>query len=161
MFLGTTEVVPDSTTIWNLRERIADRGADKKIWNELQKQLDAMKLKVMKGIMQDTSFITSDPVHAGKDRPHEEEAKTRRCKDGTRAKKGTKSYFGYKLPGAMEEDPGLIHRIEVTTSKVHDRQVDLANEGNVRYADKELFRCGYKRARCCHEKSHKEPSPKL
>jgi len=39
MFLGTTEVVPDSTTIWKFRELLADRRAAKKIWNELQKQL--------------------------------------------------------------------------------------------------------------------------
>ena len=52
-------------------------------------------------------------------------------------------------------------RIEVTTAKVHDSQVDLANEGEVRYADKGLFRCEDKRVRCCHEKSHKGPSPKL
>ena len=51
MFLGTTEVVPDSTTIWKFRGRLADSGVDKEIWNELQKQLDAMKLKVKKGII--------------------------------------------------------------------------------------------------------------
>ena len=139
MFLGTTEVVPDFTTIWKFRERLADSGVDKEIWNELQKQLDAMKLKVKKGIMQDASFITSDPGHAKSDTPREEEAKTRRSKDGTWAKKGTKSYFGYKLHGAMDEDFGLIRRIEVTTAKVHDSQVDLANEGEVRYADKGYF----------------------
>ena len=139
MFLGTTEVVPDSTTIWKFRERLADSGVDKEIWNELQKQLDAMKLKVKKGIMQDASFITSDPGHAKSDTPRGEEAKTRRSKDGTWAKKGTKSYFGYKLHGAMDEDFGLIRRIEVTTAKVHDSQVDLANEGEVRYADKGYF----------------------
>ena len=108
MFLGTTEVVPDSTTIWKFRERLADSGVDKEIWNELQKQLDAMKLKVKKEIMQDASLITSDPGHAKSDTPCEEEAKTQRSKDGTWAKKGTKSCFGYKLHGAMDEDFGLI-----------------------------------------------------
>ena len=37
MFLGTTEVIPDSTTIWKFRERLADCGVTKEIWNELQK----------------------------------------------------------------------------------------------------------------------------
>jgi len=139
MFLGTTEVVPDSTTIWTFRDRLAENGIDKGIWDELQKQLDGMKLKINKGIMQDASFITSDPGHAKSDTPRGEEAKTRRSKDGTWAKKGEKSYFGYKLHGAMDEDFGLIRRIEVTTAKVHDSQVDLANEGEVRYADKGYF----------------------
>ena len=31
MFLGTTEVVPDSATIWKFRERLADSGMDKEI----------------------------------------------------------------------------------------------------------------------------------
>ncbi len=98
-----------------------------------------MKLKVKTGIMQDASFITSDPVHAKSDTPRDEEAKTRRSKNGTRAKKGTKSYFRYKLHDAMNEDFGLIRRIEVTTAKVHDSQTDLANEGEVRYVDKGYF----------------------
>jgi len=66
MFLGTTEIVPDSTTIWKFRERLAESGKDKDVWDEMQKQLDAMNLKVKKGIMQDASFITSDPGHAKK-----------------------------------------------------------------------------------------------
>ena len=121
--MGITEVAPDSTKIWKFRERLADSRVNKKIWNELQKQLDAIKLKVKKRIIQDAYFITSDPVHAKSDTPREEEVKTRRRKEWrTWAKKGTKPYFGYKLHGAMDENFGLIHRIKVTTSKVHDRQ---------------------------------------
>ncbi len=98
-----------------------------------------MKLKVKKGIIQDASFITSAPGHAQSDTPRGEDAKTRWNEDRTWAKKGTKSYFGHKLHGVMDEDFGLIRRIEVTTAKVHDSQVDLANEGEVRYADKRYF----------------------
>ena len=105
----------------------------------LQKQLDVMKLKVKKGIMQDASFITSDPGHAKSDTPRGEEAKTRRSKDGTWGKDGAKSYLGYKLHGAMDEDFGMIYKIEVTTAKVHDSHVDLANEDEVCYADKRCF----------------------
>ena len=46
-----------------------------------------MKLKAKTGIMQDATFITSDPGHAGKDRPRGDEAKTRRSKDGAWAKR--------------------------------------------------------------------------
>ena len=34
-FLGYPERVPDSTTIWLFRERLADTGKDKLIWAEL------------------------------------------------------------------------------------------------------------------------------
>ena len=132
VFLGTTEVVPDSTTIWKFRERLAQSGMDKEVWNEMQRQLDAMNLKVKKGIMQDATFITADPGHAKKDTPRGNEAKTRRSKDGEWAKKGAKSYFGFKLHDAMDENFGLVRRIEVTAADVHDSQIDLANEGEVR-----------------------------
>ncbi len=89
--------------------------------------------------MQDASFITSDPGHAKSDTPRGEDAKTRWNEDGTWGKDGTKSYFGYKPHGAMNENFGLIRRAEVTTSKVHDSQADLANEDEVRYADKRYF----------------------
>ena len=139
VFLGTTEVVPDSTTIWKFRERLAETGADKDVWIEMQRQLDAMNLKVQKGIMQDATFITSDPGHAKADTPRGEEAKTRRSKDGAWAKKGVKSFFGYKLHDAMDEKFGMVRIIEVTSANVHDSQVDLAQEGKVRYADKGYF----------------------
>ncbi|MCJ7444302.1 MAG: IS5 family transposase, partial [Methanotrichaceae archaeon] len=139
VFLDTTEVVPDSTTIWKFKERLANSGRDVEIWNDLQRQLDAMNLKIKKGIIQDATFIEADPGHAKKDTPRGDNAKTRRSKDGTWAKKGTKSYFGYKLHSAMDPEFGLIRRIEVTTASVHDSQVDLAKEGEVRYADRVFF----------------------
>ena len=85
------------------------------------------------------TFIEADPGHAKKDTPRGDEAKTRRSKDGTWAKKGTKSYLGYKLHSAMDPDFGLIRRIEVATASVHDSQVDLAKKGEIRYTDRGYF----------------------
>jgi IS5 family transposase len=140
-FLGTTEVVPDSTTIWKFRERLANSGKDIEVWNELQKQLEDMNLKVKKGIIQDATFITADPGQARKYKPRGDEAETRRSRDGTWAKKGSKSFFGFKLNNAIDQKFGLIRRIcvSVTTASVHDSQVDLAEEGEVRYGDKGYF----------------------
>ena len=67
MLLGTTEIVPDFTTIWRFRERLAEKGVDQKIWAEMQRQLDAMNLKMQKGVMQDATFITTDPGYAKAD----------------------------------------------------------------------------------------------
>jgi len=86
--------------------------------------------------MQDATFITSDPGHAKANTPRGDEAKTRRSTDGAWAKKGAKSFFGYKLHQAMDDKFGMVRRIEVTAANVHDSQVDLAQDGQVRYADK-------------------------
>ncbi len=114
-------------------------GRDKRIWQELQRQLDSKGLQVKKGVIQDATFITSDPGHAKADKPRDNEAKTRRSKDGTWTKKNSKSYFGYKLHSKEDIDYGLIRAIETTTASVHDSQVDLTNPGEVAYRDKGYF----------------------
>jgi IS5 family transposase len=138
-FLGFPEVVPDYTTVWTFRERLSKTGRDKKIWQELQRQLDSKGLKVKKGVIQDATFITSDAGHAKADKPRGDEAKTRRSRDGTWTKKNSKSYFGYKLHSKSDVDYGLVRDIETTTASLHDNQVDLTNSGEVAYKDKGYF----------------------
>jgi IS5 family transposase len=138
-FLGFPNTIPDFTTVWAFRERLNKTGRDKKIWQELQRQLDSKGLKVKKGVIQDATFITSDPGHAKADKPRGDEAKTRRSKDGTWTKKNSKSYFGYKLHSKEDIDYGLMRDIETTTASVHDTQVDLTKPGEVAYRDKGYF----------------------
>ena len=55
--LGWPEQLPDYSTVWQLRERLASTRTDKLLWAELQRQLDAKGLRVRKGVAQDASFI--------------------------------------------------------------------------------------------------------
>jgi IS5 family transposase len=138
-FLGFPEEIPDRCTIWTFRERLAETGKDKEIWDEFQRQLDAKGLKVENGVIQDATFITSDPGHKKADEPRGPEAKTRRSKDGTWAKKGNKSFFGYKLHTKMDIEHQLIRDYNTTTASVHDSQIDLTQKGEVNYRDKGYF----------------------
>ena len=138
-FLGFPVAIPDSTTVWLFRERLAETGRDRTIWEELQRQLDMKGLKVKKGVVQDASFITADPGHAPADKPRGGEARTRRSRDGAWAKKGSKSSFGYKLHTKSDVDRGLIRELETTPANVHDSRVDLSVEGEVVYRDKGYF----------------------
>jgi IS5 family transposase len=142
-FLGLPTKIPDRSTIWLFRERISESGKDIAIWNELQRQLDVKGLTIKEGMIQDATFIHSDPGHASSDTPRGGEAKTRRSKDGTWTKKGGKSHFGYKLHAIMDRDYDLIRRISTTTASVHDSQVDLSETGEVVYRDR-----GYQGAKC-------------
>lgn len=135
-FLGYPESIPDSTTVWLFRERLAETGRDRLLWAELQRQLDEKGLKVKKGVAQDASFITSDPGHARADKPRGDEAQTRRSRDGAWTKKGGKSFFGYKLHMKMDLNHGLIRCLEATAANVHDSRVDLSRPGEVVYRDK-------------------------
>ena len=135
-FLGFPEDIPDYSTVWYFRDRLAKTGKDRAIWAELQRQLDFLGLKVKQGVVQDATFITADPGHATVDTPRGDEAKTRRSRDGSWAKKGSKSYFGYKLHSKVDTDLGLIRELQTTTASVHDSQVDLSREGEVVYRDR-------------------------
>ena len=138
-FLGFPEKAPDYLTVWQFRERLAQTGKDRELWAELQRQLDEKGLKVRKGVVQDASFITADPGHAPADKPRGREARTRRSRDGTWAKKGSKSSYGYKLHAKTDVDLGLIRDLETTTASVHDSRVDLTRPGEVAYLDKAYF----------------------
>jgi transposase, IS5 family len=64
-FLGFPETIPDSTTIWLFRERLAEKGKIDTLWQELQRQLDAKGLVVKEGSIQDATFIAADPGRSG------------------------------------------------------------------------------------------------
>ena len=136
VFLGTTEVIPDYTTVWLFRERLIKNGKLEAIREEFLNQLKAKGYNVTKGVIQDATFVTSDPGHAKRDVPRGDKAKTRRSKDGTWSKKGNKSYFGYKGHVKVDTENNFIWKVETTIASVHDSQVDLANEGEIRYCDK-------------------------
>jgi IS5 family transposase len=136
-FLSFPSSNPDSRTIWLFRERMAGTGKDRIIWEELQRQLDAKGLSVKKGTIQDATFIEADPGQSKKQRG--DNAKTRRSKDGTWAKKGNELHFGFKLHSKVDIDYGLIRDIETTAASIHDSQVDLSVEGEVVLRDKGYF----------------------
>lgn len=136
-FLGYPERVPDSTSIWLFRERLAETGKDRLVWEELQRQLEGKGLRVRKGVAQDASFITADQGPSGK--PRGSEAKTRRVRDGDWAKRRGGSTFGYKLHVKADLDHGLIREVEATPASVHDSRVDLSEPGEAVYRDKGYF----------------------
>jgi IS5 family transposase len=139
VFLGTTEVIPDYSTVWLFRERLKEEDKLEAIWDEFVNQLKAKGYGVKKGVIQDATFITSDPGHAKSDVPRGGEAKTRRSRDGEWAKKGNKSFFGYKGHVKVDTENKFIWKVETTAANTHDSQVDLANEGEVRYGDKGYY----------------------
>lgn len=136
-FLGFPDPFPDSRTIWLFKQRIAESGKDELIWSELQRQLDAMGLQVKRGTVQDATFIEADPGSSKKLRGHS--AKTRRSRDGTWAKKGDETHFGYKLHQETDIDYCLIREIETTTASLHDSQVDLSAKDEIVLRDRGYF----------------------
>lgn len=138
-FLGFPSSIPDRSTVWKFRERLIANKKEEAIWSELQRQLDLLGFQIKRGVLQDASFITSDPGHARSDVPRGDQAQTRRSRDGTWAKKGQQSRYGYKLHSLVDKECQLIRRIQTTTASVHDSQVDLSKEGETVYRDRGYF----------------------
>jgi IS5 family transposase len=136
-FLGFPDPFPDSRTIWLFKQRIADSGKDKLVWSELQRQLDTMGLQVKRGTIQDATFIEADPGSSNK--PRGDSAKTRRSRDGTWAKKGDETHFGYKVHQKTDIDYCLIREIETTTASLHDSQIDLSIKDEIVLRDRGYF----------------------
>jgi IS5 family transposase len=82
-FLGFPDIIPDRSTIWLFRERLINSNCLDLIWEELQHQIDNLGFGIHRGVIQDATFITTDPGHAKKDKPRGDEALTRRSKEGT------------------------------------------------------------------------------
>ena len=138
-FLGYPEKIPDRSTIWKFREDLAKNGKIHLIWEELQRQLEEKGYTIKRGTIQDASFITSDPGHASSEKPRGDAAKTRRSRDGTWAKKGSKSEFGYKVHTIIDKEHQFIRRFDTTTASMHDSRIDLSQKGETVYRDKGYF----------------------
>ena len=138
-FLGYPDKIPDRSTVWAFKEKLTSKGKVHLIWDELQRQLDEKGYAIKRGTIQDATFITSDPGHAPADKPRGDEAKTRRSRDGTWGKKGTKSEFGFKLHTIIDKENQFIRRFDTSTASVHDSQIDLSQKGETVYRDKGYF----------------------
>ena len=138
-FLGYPNSIPDRSTIWRFRERLIKNKKEDDLWEELQRQIIERGLTIKRGMIQDATFILADPGHDNKDKPRGNEAKTRRSKDGTWAKKGAKSHYGFKLHTIVDKETQIIRRFATSTASLHDSQVDLSEEGETVYRDRGYF----------------------
>lgn len=150
-FLDFPESVPDFSTIWKIRDRLKEQGSDKKIWYELQSQLDNKGYKVKEGVIQDAAFIESD---LGRKRYHKEKQakkhgekieytekqKQHIDKDSSFSVKHGQIHYGYKRHIKLDVDNNLIREMEVTTASLHDGEINLVEKGDERaYRDKGYF----------------------
>lgn len=150
-FIGFTEDVPDYSTFWYARERLQKAGTDKRIWNELQRQLDEKGYKAKKGSIQDASFVAAD---AGRKRQYKEKQAKKHGekieytprqlahidKDGSFAVKQGQVHYGYKNHVKLDVKHKLIRKVKTTTASLHDAKINLITKADWKaYRDKGYF----------------------
>lgn len=127
--------MPDHSSIWRFREQLTTRGLAKRIFDEINIQLDARGLFVRKGTIIDATIVAAAPKPPGGDVGEVSE----RDPQAGWTKKNGKSRFGYKGHVALDEGSELILETILTSADVHDsRACDAlvqSDEAAV-YADK-------------------------
>src|SRR5437762_10406372 len=146
-FLGIAieDSIPDATTLWLFREKLAKAGLVEKLFERFDQCLEARGYMARGGQMIDATIVPvpkqrnsrdeNDAVKAGQTPPEwsKKPAKLRqKDRDARWTKKHDHSFFGYKNHVNADAKHKLIRRYEVTDAAVHDSQTldALLNKGN-------------------------------
>ena len=131
--LGFEDGIPDGTTLWLFREKLAQAGLIDKLFDQFDRQLNAKGYIARGGQMVDASILPapkprntreeSQALKRGETPPAWEEkpAKNRqKDKDARWTKKHGKSFFGYKNHVNVDRTHKLIRRYAATDVAEHD-----------------------------------------
>src|ERR1700704_5220231 len=151
--LGIEDRIPDGTTLWLFREKLAKAGLIEKLFEQFGRHLEAKGYIARGGQMVDATIVAvpkqrnsredNEAVKAGKT-PEEWEKKPaknrQKDKDARWTKKHNKSFFGYKNHVNADAKHKVIRRYDVSDASVHDSQTldSLLNKNNTSqdiYAD--------------------------
>jgi len=132
--LGLDEGSPDHSTLSRFRKALRERGLDKSLFEEIERQLGARGLLVKSGTLMDATLVEA----AVKKPAAPAGSKSATDPDADWTRKGSKSYFGYKAHVGVDIG-GMIRRVELTSAKVYESQVAdalVCGDEKAVYADK-------------------------
>lgn len=142
--LGFEDTVPDGTTLWLFREKLANAGLMDNLFQRFNQHLQAKGYIARGGQMVDATIVevpkqrnTRDENKAIKaaQTPKDWEAKPaknqQKDKDARWTKKHSKSYYGYKNHINADAKYKFIRAYKITDAAVHDSKVldDLVKTG--------------------------------
>lgn len=119
--LSLGDDVPDHSTFWRFRERLAKAGLIDPLFAELQRQLEDKGVLVKQGTLIDATLITAAArrprMGEGKVSPNDPDARF-----GTNNERG-RFEFGYKGHIAMDEGSDLVRAQALTPANVQEIEV--------------------------------------
>ncbi|WP_114011798.1 IS5 family transposase [Cohaesibacter intestini] len=116
--LPLDHVAPDETSFVNFRKALRQHQLEKKLFDEITRQLDASGLILRKGTIMDATLVS-----AAVSRPSVEAGEVSEADpDAEFSKKNGKSYFGYKLHIGLDQGSGLIRKLLASGASLHDGQ---------------------------------------
>lgn len=107
------QTVPDETTILNFRHFLEKEEMGAKFFDIVRYLLEEKNLIMKEGTIVDATFIEAPSSTKNTEK--------RRDPDMTSSKKGNDWHFGMKTHIGTDAKSGLIHTVETSTAKVHDK----------------------------------------
>ena len=108
-------LVPDETTILNVRHLPERHGLGRVLFESIKEHLAEQGLMLKEGTMLDASIIAAPPSTKNRTREGDPEMK--------QTKKGNQWSFGMKLHIGVDAQSGLVHSLATTSANVHDLRV--------------------------------------
>jgi IS5 family transposase len=143
--LGIEDCIPDATTLWLFREKLAKAGLIEKLFDRFDQHLGSQGYIARGGQIVDATIVAvprqrntreeNEAIKAGQT-PEDWEKKPaknrQKDKDARWTKKHGKSFYGYKNHVNVDAKHKLIRRYGVSDAAVHDSQKldGLLNKGN-------------------------------
>jgi len=114
-----SDAVPDETTILNFRHLLEEYKLQKTFLEVVNKILEEKGFFMKKGTIVDATLIAAPSSTKNKDKKRDPEMSS--------TKKGNQWYFGMKGHIGVDVDSGIVHSVEGTAAKIHDRDklIDL------------------------------------
>lgn len=116
-FLGIdllSQTVPDDTTILNFRHLLEEYKLQKRFFAVVKEQLQTKGFLMKEGTIVDATIIAAPSSTKN--------TAQKRDPEMSQTKKGNQWYFGMKAHIGVDSESGLIHSVETTTAKAHDRK---------------------------------------
>jgi len=126
--------VPDETTILNFRHLLEEYDLPKQFFALINQKLIDQGLIVKEGTSVDATIIKAPSSTKNKNKKRDPEMSS--------TKKGNQYFFGMKAHIGGDSEQGLVHTLQTTTAKVHDKEMMntlLHGEEKAIFADKGYF----------------------
>lgn len=118
-----SDPTPDHTTLWRFRQELGRDGLIERVFEEINRQLEAKNLILKRGTLIDASLIPARarPPRKAKE-GSDEPGRPSVDPDARWGRKGHKSVFGYKAHIGVDQEHTMIRRIDVTNASVTDTE---------------------------------------
>lgn len=136
---GLGDKIPDHSTISRFREQLIKYKLQDKLFEELNRQIDAFGLILKKGTLVDATLVEANVSKPDK-QLNGQAGISETDPEAEWTRRGKKSYFGYKAHLAVDQTTDIIRKAKLTSANVNEGlmlAMMICDDEEMVYADKQ------------------------